>query len=953
VWEALQDVTLYALIASGFFSLLTGRFLNGGGEDSGTLEGIAILGSVAVVVLVTAVNDYQKESQFQELNAVKEDEQVRVIRSGREEGISIFDLVVGDLLIVEGGDIVPADVVLVGGGCLKADESHLTGESDEVLKEAQGDALVISGSKIAEGTAHGIVIAVGENSQSGIISMLTSQRKDGDAGKADDDGQGMRKGTVLMGKLDGMANSIGRLGLGAAVATTLLMSGSFSWETFVVNGSPWSWGYLHNFLEFLITGITVLVVAVPEGLPLAVTIALAFSVKRMLAEKNLVRQLGACETMGCATTILTDKTGTLTQNRMKTVRLWAAGEEHEIRPSGVSKWESGAFGKMSRFTFNEEVSCDFLDDLQGGGYEALGGGPPVGSWSPKHLPPRLRRELFLGIALNTTASYTPASGEEGAPQWAGSRTEGALLELAYWAGCDVAATRRTFSTTCLLPFSSKRKCMGSFAARRSDGGAQGTLYVKGAPDVLLGKCDGALGFDGSVVPLTAAQRQCLKRPFEDDGLRVLCLAMKPMEMPEFNASTSTMSMEEDSLLDGLTLIGLIGIEDPVRPEVPSAVAQCRRAGITVRMLTGDNASTGASIAAQAGILDPDMDRSTAVMQAQRFMDLVTRPDGTPDADKFQELWPRVRVLARCSPVHKHDIVKKLHAANVSANIGNKTSRREVLAMTGDGTNDAPALRAADVGFGMNSGTNIAKSASDIVIMDDSFSSLVSAVRWGRNVYISITKFLQFQLTINIVAVGITVLGAAVLQHAPLGAVQMLWVNLIMDSLASLSLATEPPSDALLELPPFSSEAPLVSGKVLKHIAGQASYQLAALVALLALGRPVLGLDMADDSQREVLFTLVFNSLVQMSLFNQVNCRRVRDEPNVLSGIMGNKFFLYIIGGEFLLQCLIVQYGGEVFKTAPLAPGHWALCLGLGAGSLAVHQALVRLPDPGNGAEGSA
>jgi len=823
LWEALQDVTLYALIASGAFSIITGQLLGGEDSQSGSLEGIAILGSVAVVVLVTAVNDYQKEAQFQELNSVKEDEQMRVIRGGLERTVSVFDLVVGDLLIVEGGDIVPVDIVITDGCPLKVDESHLTGEADEVMKDPAGDAVVFSGSKVTEGSARGLVIAVGSNSQSGVISMLTSPGAgSGETGEK----EGMRKTTVLGEKLDDMAEKIGRLGLLAAVATTLLMSAEFVWDRLVVGDSGWSWAYLRDFLDFFISGITVLVVAVPEGLPLAVTIALAFSVKRMLAEKNLVRQLGACETMGCATTILTDKTGTLTQNRQTAVRLWVAGKERVItEASRLSCLASPSLRDLATFTFTEDLSQS-LDSINT---------PPDDPNSLRALPLAIRHALCEGISLNTTASQVTLAGQEdGPPQWVGNRTEGALLELAHLAGGNISAIRSSYDTKCLLPFSSNRKLMGSLAIKKSGPLQGGTFHVKGAPDVLLANCIGMLMEDGSIAELSEADREKLKLPFDNGGLRVLCIAQRFFdEAPtDISATSSVISIEEDDMLHGLVLVGLIGIEDPVRPEVPGAVDDCHRAGITVRMLTGDNPTTGASIARQAGILTASDTSEYAVMRAQDFMDRVQRPDGSHDAALFAELWPQVRVLARCSPVHKYDIVKHLQGFQSETSIGGK-HRREVLAMTGDGTNDAPALFAADVGFGMNSGTSIAKAASDIVIMDDSFASLVSALRWGRNVYISITKFLQFQLTINVVAVLITVLGAAVLDRPPLGAVQMLWVNLIMDSLASLALATEAPTDAMLNMPPFSADAPLLSNKVLKHIVGQAGYQVVPIPACLA------------------------------------------------------------------------------------------------------------------------
>mmetsp|Transcript_5817 Transcript_5817/g.15174 ORF Transcript_5817/g.15174 Transcript_5817/m.15174 type:complete len:1075 (-) Transcript_5817:70-3294(-) len=912
LWEALQDVTLYALIASGIFSLVTGYFVGGEGGDSGSLEGAAILASVAVVVLVTAVNDYQKESQFQELSAAKEEVQVRVIRNGTQITLSNFDLLVGDLMVVEGGDILAADCVLSSGSMLKVDESHLTGESEDVIKDAVRTPIILSGSKVSEGSAQAIVIAVGSKSQSGVISLLATEGQSSSS-DAEAPSDGMRKTTLLQSKLEVMASNIGRFGLGAALLTWLLMSTAFSWDTFVVGHSSWSWDYLSTYLDFLINGITVLVVAVPEGLPLAVTLALAFSVKKMLQENNLVRQLDACETMGCATTILTDKTGTLTQNRMTAVELWAGGRSWNLLPGA-----DGADGAAVRADGNG--ASPHSGPLGGAGGE-------------------LRTALVEAIALNTTASYIPAS-EAGEGGWVGSQTEGALLELALLAGYDALDVRKGFTTTSVLPFSSQRKCMGSLAVRRGDspsGGEGGRLYVKGAPDVLLRKCTRMMQADGALVPMPDAESLQLG----DSSLRVIALAFK--DGGSDHGWSSVDICGEDSVLEGLVLVGLVGLQDPIRPEVPSAIRQCQKAGITVRMLTGDNASTGASIARQVGILEAD-DGPDAVMDAQRFNDLVTRADGSADVDAFARMWPQVRVLARCTPTHKFEIVKKLQATQSGPGLAT-SGRREVLAMTGDGTNDAPALRAADVGFGMNGGTSIAKAASDIVILDDSFSSIVSAVRWGRNVYISITKFLQFQLSINIVAVGITVLGAAVLHRSPLGAVQMLWVNLIMDSLASLALATELPTDALLELPPFSAEAPLITNKVLKHICGQAAYQMVALVGLLATGGPLLGLDIDDPQGQAELFTVVFNSLVQMSLFNQINCRRVGDEVDVLEGLANNEFFLYIIGGEFLLQWAIVQYGGELFKTVALDYKEWGLCVALGAGTMLVRRLLVELADP--------
>ncbi|GLI63669.1 hypothetical protein VaNZ11_006707, partial [Volvox africanus] len=623
------------------------------------------------------------------------------------------------------------------------------------------------------------------------------------------------------------------------------------------------------------------------------------------------------------------------------------------------------------------------------------------------------------------------------------------------------------------------------------------VLTKGAAELVLERCAWQLGGpDGTtLLPLTTDQRWKLLTSFADQGggsLRLLALAYRDMLVPMrdttpptaaptpaaaapanatdgivggaasygragavdtangFGGSAATLSLDAESLEKDLVLVGLLGLEDPLRPEVPAAVAACQRAGITVRMVTGDNVTTAASIAQQAGILPPEVDvralvaagpaaaaaavtaatskaarnpptaaavvgatiradalaaspsldtvTSTApstlsadvvtspvdqlpylVLEGATFRQLVLQDSGRTggagdsaaagvDMAAFLALWPRLRVLARCSPGDKFVVVSALRK------LREEGRAEEVVAVTGDGTNDAPALTAADVGFCMVSGTPIAREAADILLLDSSFTSIVSAVAWGRNVYASVTRFLQFQLTANVVAVAVAAGGAVWLRYSPLSAVQMLWVNLIMDSLASLALATEAPNEAMLDASPNRPHDPLVTPTVLKHIIGQSAFQLAVLYGMLAALQQYSGSAAAVSPAGGVLdsilaslfggggggggqhhlleMTLVFNAFVQMQLFNQFNCRRVRDEVNILEGLAAHPLFLAIVGGEAVLQYVIVQYGGEAFNTTPLTAAQWALCCGLGAATLLVRGLLRGINvGAGAGAEG--
>ncbi|XP_078466827.1 plasma membrane calcium-transporting ATPase 2-like isoform X4 [Lampetra planeri] len=969
VWHALQDVTLIILEVAAVVSLglsfyrppegenteLCGESsgsIEEAGSDTGWIEGTAILLTVVVVVLVTAFNDWSKERQFRGLQSrIEQEQKFSVIRSGQLVEVHVAELVVGDVAQVKYGDLLPADGVLLQGNELSVDESSLTGESDHLSKSPDCDPMLLSGTHVMEGSGRMVVTAVGINSQSGIIFTLLGatsgespdkKRKrrmtgavandtpqgarniemwplaeDGTGADADATGAGRvdsplggertkmegeekkakkkkrrkkakKERSPLQAKLTKLAVQIGKAGLVMSLLTMVILVLYFVIDTFGVQDRTWlpqcTTIYMQYFVKYFIIGVTVLVVAMPEGLPLAVTIALAYSVKKMMKDNNLVRHLDACETMGNATAICSDKTGTLTTNRMTVVQVYVGGKHHK------------------------------LDGGQG---------PPI-------LPPAMLVELCNAMTINSayTSKILPPEREGGLPRQVGNKTECALLGLVEALGGDYQAVRDVTPEEGLhkvYTFNSTRKSM-STVVRAPGGGFR--LYSKGASEILLQRCSQVLDATGRPVPFPAAERQAAVRaviePMAREGLRTICVASRsfpPGEEPPWD--------EEESVVAQLVCIAVVGIEDPVRPEVPRAIAQCQRAGISVRMVTGDNISTARAIATKCGILVPGND--FLCLEGKEFNERICDESGKVDQERFDKVWPRLRVLARSSPTDKYTLVKGIIESTAA-------DRRQVVAVTGDGTNDGPALKKADIGFAMGlAGTDVAKEASDIILTDDNFSSIVKAVMWGRNVYDSIAKFLQFQLTVNVSAVIVAFTGACITQDSPLKAVQMLWVNLIMDSFASLALATEPPTPALLQRRPYGRDRPLVSRTMAKFILGHAIYQLAVTFTILFAGELLFDI----DSGRSALlhsaptqhYTILFNAFVMMQIFNEINARKVHGERNVFAGIHRNPAFIVIVVGTAATQVIIVHFGGQPFSCTPLTIEQWLWCVFLGLGEL--------------------
>ncbi|KAI7795092.1 plasma membrane calcium-transporting ATPase 4 isoform X1 [Triplophysa rosa] len=960
VWEALQDVTLIILEVAAIISLGLSFYhpqgegsdncgqAAGGVEDEGEaqagwIEGAAILFSVIIVVLVTAFNDWSKEKQFRGLQSrIEQEQKFTVIRKGQVIQIPVAEIVVGDIAQIKYGDLLPADGVFIQGNDLKIDESSLTGECDQVRKSVEKDPMLLSGTHVMEGSGKMVVSAVGLNSQTGIIFTLLGTSNEDEEKKVK---KGKKQGppenrnkaktqdgialeiqplkseegaeseekeekeekekkkfkvtkkekSVLQSKLTRLAVQIGKAGLIMSAATVIILILYFVIDTFGVQGREWTAEctpiYIQYFVKFFIIGVTVLVVAVPEGLPLAVTISLAYSVKKMMKDNNLVRHLDACETMGNATAICSDKTGTLTMNRMTVVQAFVSDTHYKKVPE------------------------------------------------PDVLNTQILELLVNSISINSayTSKILPPEREGGLPRHVGNKTECGLLGFVLELKQDYQPIRDEVPEEIfykVYTFNSTRKSMSTVLKNSTGTGFR--MYSKGASEIILRKCSHILDASGQPRVFKAKDRDDMVckviEPMACEGLRTICVAMRdfPTE-PDWE--------NEAEILNNLTCICVVGIEDPVRPEVPEAIFKCQQSGITVRMVTGDNINTARAIATKCGILQPGED--FLCLEGKEFNQQIRNDKGDVEQERLDKIWPKLRVLARSSPTDKHTLVKGI----IDSTVG---ETRQVVAVTGDGTNDGPALKKADVGFAMGiAGTDVAKEASDIILTDDNFTSIVKAVMWGRNVYDSISKFLQFQLTVNVVAVIVAFTGACITQDSPLKAVQMLWVNLIMDTLASLALATEPPTESLLLRKPYGRDKPLISRTMMKNILGHAVYQLVITFTLLFAGEKFFSIDSGRNtplhSPPSEHYTIIFNVFVMMQLFNEINARKIHGERNVFEGIYRNPIFCLVVVGTFALQIIIVQFGGKPFSCTALTIDQWLWCVFIGVGELLWGQFISAIP----------
>lgn len=796
-FEKFSDPVIRILLIAAFLSLGIGFIHNEFAETIGIFCAIFLATGIAFWF------EYDAMRKFDLLNSTNDDTPVKVVRDGAVTEIPKQDVVVGDVVLLESGEEVPADGTLQEAVSLKINESTLTGEPmiDKTVDPAHfhEDATypsneVLRGTTVIEG--HGVMVVerVGDATEFGKVAEQSTIESDEE--------------TPLNQQLQRLSKLIGRAGITLAIVTFVALLVKGFWVEGLLQ-ADWL-TIAERVLQYFMVAVTLIVVAVPEGLPMSVTLSLAVNMRRMLKTNNLVRKMHACETMGAITVICTDKTGTLTQNQMRV---------HEMK------------------TYRPES-----DEI-----------------------------LAEGIAANSTA-FLDAEGKV-----IGNPTEGALLLWLRDRGIDYAELRDKCPMVDQLTFTTERKFMATLVDSPRGGRY---LYVKGAPEIILGKCTSFVDKSAVEAQLTAYQNM---------AMRTLGFA--------FVRCDDAKTCDEALNAGGLTFIGVAAISDPVRADVPAAVKECLDAGIGVKIVTGDTPATAKEIGRQIGLWtaqDTDYNHITGAEFA---------------ALSDEELLPRVqalKIMSRARPLDKQRLVRLLQ------------QRGEVVAVTGDGTNDAPALNFAQVGLSMGTGTSVAKEASDITLLDDSFSSIATAVMWGRSLYRNIQRFVLFQLTINVVAVVIVLLGSIFGSELPLTVTQMLWVNLIMDTFAALALASLPPSRSVMKEKPRSSKDFIITPAMTRSILG-----VAALFVVVLLGMLFWFGSAITPYELSAFFTV----FVMLQFWNMFNAKGFASSMPLALSWRGCYAFFGVLALILVGQMIIVSWGGEVFRTVPLRWQDWLLIIG--------------------------
>ncbi len=856
------------------------------------LDGVAILVAVGLATGVGYINEYKSQIEYEKLKLNRLDIPVTVTRNGQEAKVSVQDVVVGDIIHLETGRKLPADCVLLHSESMYVDQSRMTGEAVPVYKNAN-DVELYGGTDVVAGTGAGIVVKVGNNSEWGKIARQLASEE--------------QEKTPLEERLDNLTDFINLAGTIAAGLIFVALA-----IQFLIGGVPKANGgvdwivIVDEAISWFIIAVTIIVVAVPEGLPMAVNVSLALSMAKIAEDNNLVRKLAATETIGSSTVILSDKTGTLTKNQMTVSEIFLTGE---------------------RITGNS------IQNLK------------------EHPSFTL---LQLSTAVNSTAHLIDKDGQT-VPD--GNSTEGALLVWCVEQDTDYRELREHTDLLMRLPFNAEKKRMSSVV--QSNG--QTLALVKGAPERVIPLCNsiemktGLESIDNHLTTIQAELEYQTKQ-----AMRTLALAYRTFPDSQYS---------EENIEGDLIFLALIGIIDPMREDVPEAIRITREAGIDVKMVTGDNVKTAEVLAGQLGMLDGD----SIVMEGDDFRSQLTLEEKSPgefivkdvQAELLEKI-PNLRVLARAQPMDKFalvDILKK---------------QRQVVAVTGDGTNDAPALKHADVGLSMGlSGTEVAKEASDIVLLDDNFYSIVRAVHWGRTLYENIQKFLQFQLTINLSALAIAFLSPLLtafgvpLPEVPLTVIHLLWINLIMDTLAVLALTLEPPSDDTMKRKPIGRTEPVITKTMMQNIIGMGGYFTIALLILMATGffgilepggwlnnqiellalqdgirshvdylmindnaaieyiqnhlSSDQGTDIYVEGARFLLFSsMIFTTYVFFQVFNLFNARSLHLTKSPFAGLGKSRNFLLVMVVIILVQVALTFLGGQIFRTIAIPLNVWGL-----------------------------
>lgn len=802
-----------------------------GHDATAFLEPIGILLAVVLATGLAFIFETKADREFDILNKVNDDEPVRVIRNGQSQQIPKRDVVAGDVVMIGTGDEIPADGTLIDAVALMVDESSLTGEpacakttdSRDFDPEATFPSnRVMRGTKVMEG--HGVfrAEAVGDRTENGKVFQ---------AAQIDNSIK-----TPLDEQLERLGSLITKLGYAVAALVVVGRLGIY------FSNEPFEWiSFITYLLQTVMLAVTLLVVSVPEGLPMAVTLSLAYSMRRMLKTNNLVRKLHACETMGATTVICTDKTGTLTQNRMRVASM--------------------QFYPVEGFT---QQQCDAL--------------------------------VREGMAVNSTASLDLSRKDD--PQPIGNPTEGALLLWLHDNGCDYLELKRRAERVAELPFSTERKYMATAVVSAAEAGRR-ILYVKGAPEILLTMCD-----------MPQQQREGIRTTlaeYQNQAMRTLAFAFRPLADGE-------QEITPEGISGRLAMLGIAAISDPVREEVPAAVTECRNAGIEVKIVTGDTTATAREIGRRIGLWSDDTDTDRNIITGPEFEAL----DERQLADRVMDL----KIIARARPMDKKRLVEALQAHN------------QVVAVTGDGTNDAPALKAANVGLSMGDGTSVAKEASDITIIDNSFGSIARAVMWGRSLYLNIQRFILFQLTVNVAACLTVLFGAFTGTESPLTVTQMLWVNLILDTFAAMALASLPPSPQVMNAKPRDRSAFIITSHMKRRIISTGGLFFLLMMALLYLFRHAdvesllqpWHLDFSSPGHISPYeLSLFFTLFVMLQFWNLFNARAFGTGRSAFH-IAHCDGFVFIALLILVGQYLIVTFGGTMFSVVPLKAADWGIVI---------------------------
>lgn len=802
-----------------------------GHDATAFLEPVGILLAVVLATGLAFIFETKADREFDILNKVNDDEPVRVIRNGQSQQIPKRDVVAGDVVMIGTGDEIPADGTLIDAVALMVDESSLTGEpacakttdSRDFDPEATFPSnRVMRGTKVMEG--HGVfrAEAVGDRTENGKVFQ---------AAQIDNSIK-----TPLDEQLERLGSLITKLGYAVAALVVVGRLGIY------FSNEPFEWiSFITYLLQTVMLAVTLLVVSVPEGLPMAVTLSLAYSMRRMLKTNNLVRKLHACETMGATTVICTDKTGTLTQNRMRVASM--------------------QFYPVEGFT---QQQCDAL--------------------------------VREGMAVNSTASLDLSRKDD--PQPIGNPTEGALLLWLHDNGCDYLELKRRAGRVAELPFSTERKYMATAVVSAAEAGRR-ILYVKGAPEILLTMCD-----------MPQQQRESIRATlaeYQNQAMRTLAFAFRPLADGE-------QGITPEGISGRLAMLGIAAISDPVREEVPAAVTECRNAGIEVKIVTGDTTATAREIGRRIGLWTDDTDTDRNIITGPEFEAL----DERQLADRVMDL----KIIARARPMDKKRLVEALQAHN------------QVVAVTGDGTNDAPALKAANVGLSMGDGTSVAKEASDITIIDNSFGSIARAVMWGRSLYLNIQRFILFQLTVNVAACLTVLFGAFTGTESPLTVTQMLWVNLILDTFAAMALASLPPSPQVMNAKPRDRSAFIITSHMKRRIISTGGLFFLLMMVLLYLFRHAdvesllqpWHLDFSSPGHISPYeLSLFFTLFVMLQFWNLFNARAFGTGRSAFHMAHCDGFVfiaLLILVGQYL----IVTFGGTMFSVVPLKAADWGIVI---------------------------